>query len=282
MSAVADLQAIVTGTEATVRVEPCPRRLRVVFAGEVVADTEHALYLFERGHLPVYYFPRDSVRWDLLRATDTRTTCPRKGEARYWTIEAGGRTSVDAVWAYPEVIPGCPDITDHVAFWWDRVDAWFEEDEEVFVHARDPYKRIDVLHSSRHVVVSVDGHVVAETRRARLLFETGLPTRYYLPILDVRPGVLEPSPTTTRCPYKGVADYFSIRVGGALHEDLVWRYQAPIPEIPKIEQLVCFFNERVDITVDGVAQPRPRSPWSVDPTPDPIPSPTSPTPGAPA
>ena len=182
----------------------------------------------------------------------TPAHCPRKGDARYWTIEAGGRESRDAVWGYPEVIEGCPDITAYVSFYWNRVDAWFEEDDEVFVHARDPYKRVDVLRSSRHVVVRIDGEVVADSHRPLLLFETGLPTRYYLPRLDVRADVLLPSATTTRCPYKGIAEYHSVHVGDTVHDDVVWFYPSPIPEIPKIEQHLCFFNERVDIEVDGV------------------------------
>ena len=184
-----------------------------MFAGEVVADTTDALYLFETGHLPRYYFPIADVRADLLRESDHTSHCPRKGDARYWTIVAGDRESPDAVWAYPEVIEGCPDITGYVSFYWNRVDAWFEEDDEVFVHARDPYKRVDVLRSSRHVVVRIDGEVIADSQRPLLLFETSLPTRYYLPRLDVRADVLLPSSTTTRCPYKGVAEYHSVRVG---------------------------------------------------------------------
>lgn len=264
MSAIPDLQAISTGATAPVRVEPCPRRLRVEFAGEVVADSTEALYLFEAGHLPVYYFPADDVHFDLLRASDTTSHCPRKGDARYWSIEVGSRRSTDAAWGYPEPIETCPDISGHVAFYWDRVDAWFEEDDEVFVHPRDPYKRIDVLRSSRHVVVSVDGVQVAESRRPLLLFETGLPTRYYLPPLDVRRDVLVPSPTITRCPYKGTAEYYSVEIGNRRHDDLVWVYRTPIPEIPKIEHHLCFYNERVDLVVDGRALERPTSPWSVD------------------
>ncbi len=261
MTAIPDVQATATSI-APVRIEPCPRRLRVVFGGEVVADTTDALYLFETGHLPRYYFPLADVRTDLLRESDHTSHCPRKGDARYWTIVAGGRESPDAVWAYPEVIEGCPDITGYVSFYWNRVDAWFEEDDEVFVHARDPYKRVDVLRSSRHVVVRIDGEVVADSQRPLLLFETSLPTRYYLPRLDVRADVLLPSSTTTRCPYKGIAEYHSVRVGETVHEDVVWYYPSPIPEIPKIEHHLCFFNERVDIEVDGVPQERPQSPWS--------------------
>ena len=261
MTAIRDLQTT-TAAAPAVSVEPCPRRLRVVFGGEVVADTTEALYLFETGHLPKYYFPLAHVRKDLLRESDHTSHCPRKGDARYWTIEAGGRVSRDAVWAYPEVIDGCPDITGYVSFYWNRVDAWFEEDDEVFVHARDPYKRVDVLRSSRHVVVRIDGEVVADSHRPLLLFETSLPTRYYLPRLDVRADVLQPSATTTRCPYKGVAEYHSVRIGETVHDDIVWFYPSPIPEIPKIEQHLCFFNERVDLEIDGLAQERPQSQWS--------------------
>jgi uncharacterized protein (DUF427 family) len=153
------------------------------------------------------------------------------------------------------------------------MDAWFEEDDEVYVHARDPYKRVDVLHSSRHVRVVVQGELVAETRRPALLFETGLPTRYYLPKADVRMDRLVPTETATRCPYKGVASYYAVRAGSTVVPDLAWCYRHPIPECSKIENLVCFFNERVDLYVDRELQPKPRTRWS-DPEADP-PAPAS-------
>jgi uncharacterized protein (DUF427 family) len=142
------------------------------------------------------------------------------------------------------------------------MDAWYEEDDEVFVHPRDPHHRVDVLNSSRHVKVVVEGVVVAETRRPRLLFETGLPTRYYIPKIDVRMDLLEPTDSITACPYKGRASYWSVRAGERLLEDLVWVYPAPIPECPKIENLLSFYNEKVDIYVDGELQPRPKTHWS--------------------
>jgi uncharacterized protein (DUF427 family) len=257
-----DLQAIATGTTADVRTEPCPRRIRVMVAGTFVADTTDAIYVFEKGHLPVYYFPRVDVRFDLLEPTSTSTHCPRKGDASYWTVVVGDRRCDDAVWGYPNPIAGMEQLADKVAFYWDRVDAWFEEDDEVFKHARDPYKRIDVLQSSRHVEVFIDGVKVADTVRPRLLFETGLPTRYYIPRLDVRIDLLRPSATTSVCPYKGVASYHSVALPDRVAEDIAWYYPAPIPEIPKIEAHLCFFNEKVDIVVDGVLQERPISPWS--------------------
>ena len=156
-------------------------------------------------------------------------------------------------------------IKDFVAFYWDRVDHWYEEDEEIFVHPRDPYKRVDVVQSSRPVEVVLGGAVVAETRRARFLFETRLPTRYYIPPEDVRMELLVPSDKKTRCPYKGKARYWSAKMGDRLFEDIVWSYPEPIAECPKIKGYLCFYNEQVDeIRVDGKAVPRPVTPWSKD------------------
>jgi uncharacterized protein (DUF427 family) len=166
------------------------------------------------------------------------------------------------VWRYPEPIDECPDISGHVAFYWNAMDSWWEEDDQVFKHARDPYHRVDVLRSSRHVRVEVDGTVVAETERPLLLLETGLPPRWYVPRADVRFDLLTPTDTASTCPYKGVASYFTATIDGAVYEDVAWTYVTPIPECPKIEQAVCFFNERVDLIVDGVEQERPVTHWS--------------------
>lgn len=247
---------------ATVRAEPVERRIRGVLAGQTVVDTTGALLVFEQGHLPIYYLPLADVRSDFLVASEKRTTCPRKGEAGYHSLQVGDREVPDAVWGYPEPIEGCPDISEHVAFYWDALDSWWEEDDEVFVHPRDPYHRVDVLRSSRHVVVKIRGEVVAESRRPLILYETGLPARYYLPRADVRADVLRPSERTSACPYKGTAGYLSVDVGGELEEDVAWSYAAPIPECPKVEQAICFFNERVDLEVDGEQLERPNTPWS--------------------
>ena len=249
-------------TQLRVRTEPNRRRVRVFFGGEAVADSSATLYLFETGHLPVYYFPRADVRFDLLEPTSEKSHCPYKGDASYYTVVAGGRRYENAVWAYPEPIASVPELADYVAFYWAKADAWYEEDDEVFKHPRDPYHRVDVLSSSRHVEVRVGGVLVADSRRPRLLFETGLPVRYYLPKLDVRQDLLVPSPTRSRCPYKGEAVYWSVRDGDELLEDIVWSYPAPIPEAPKIENLLAFYNEKTDITVDGVLQERPATQWS--------------------
>ena len=248
--------------EAVVRVEPANRRVRAVLGGQAVADSTATLLLLERDHLPVYYFPLRDVRQDLLEPSQRTSTCPRKGEATYRSVRVGDRLAQDALWGYPEPIAECPDISQHVAFYWNAMDSWWEEDDEVFVHARDPYKRVDVLRSSRHVRVELDGQIVAESRRPLLLLETGLPPRWYLPRADVRQDVLRASDTVTACPYKGRATYVSVDSGRALHGDIAWTYMAPIPECPKIEQAICFFNERVDLFVDDELQPRPTTKWS--------------------
>ncbi|HEX2103088.1 MAG TPA: DUF427 domain-containing protein, partial [Solirubrobacteraceae bacterium] len=215
-----------------------------------------------QGHLPVYYFPLEDVRQDLVAPSAKRTSCPRKGEASYLSVKVGDRVAEKAAWRYPEPIAECPDISGHVAFSWDALDSWWEEDDQVFRHARDPYHRVDVLRSSRHVRVELDGETVADTRRPLLLVETGLPPRWYIPRADVRFELLAPTETATVCPYKGQASYFSARIGATEHRNIAWSYVTPIPECPKIEQALCFFNERVDLAVDGERQERPRTHWS--------------------
>ena len=181
----------------TLYFEYSPRRVRVMFNGETVADSRRAKLLHETGHLPVYYFPREDVRMDLLEESDHTTYCPFKGDASYWSVKVGDKAAENAVWGYPEPIDSAPPLARYVAFYWRMMDAWYEEDEEVFVHPRDPYHRVDILDSSRHVKVRVNGEVVAQTERPKILFETGLPPRYYIPPEDVREEVLLESETST-------------------------------------------------------------------------------------
>ncbi len=179
--------------EHALYLENSPRRVRAVFGGETVVDTRHAKLLHETGHLPVYYFPVEDVRQDLLERTDHSTHCPFKGDASYWSVRVGDRVAENAVWGYEEPMDSAPPLRDLVAFYFDAMDAWYEEDEEIFVHPKDPYHRVDVLESSRRVRISVNGEVVAETDRPKMLFETGLPPRYYVPPEDVRRDLLVPS-----------------------------------------------------------------------------------------
>jgi uncharacterized protein (DUF427 family) len=245
--------------------EPSSRRVRAILDGVAVADSTRALLLLEARHLPIYYFPPEDVRTDLLEPTSKSTYCPYKGEASYWSVVVGDRVARNAVWSYQDPLPDRADIKGYLAFYWNRMDAWLEEDDEIFAHPRDPYHRVDVLSSSRHVRVVVAGETLAETRRPRLLFETSLPTRYYIPKVDVRMDLLVPTDRQTQCPYKGKARYWSARVGDRVEEDIAWSYPFPIPECPKIENLVAFYNERADIWVDGELQPKPETPWSPRP-----------------
>lgn len=246
-----------------VEFQPCDKRLRVVFAGETIADTTDVQLLYETRHIPVYYFPRADVAQKFLRRTDHQTFCPFKGEAAYWTVDVGGRRAENAVWTYEEPFDEVAEIKDYVAFYWDRMDAWYEEDEEIFVHARDPRVRIDILDSSRPVRVMLGGQTVAESTRARFLFETGLPTRYYIPAEDVAMALLTPSETRSACPYKGTAQYWSARTGDSVHEDVVWSYADPVPESARIKDYLCFFNERVDATfVSGQEVAKIKTKWS--------------------
>jgi uncharacterized protein (DUF427 family) len=242
--------------------EDSPRRVRVVLGGETVADSRRVKLMHETRHLPVYYFPEDDVRMDLLEATDHTTTCPFKGEASHWSVRVGENVAENAVWSYPDPIESAPPIEGYLAFYWRKMDRWYEEDEEVFVHPRDPYHRVDVLESSRHVKVSVNGEVVAETDRPVVLFETGLPPRYYIPPEDVRKDVLVASDKHTQCPYKGIASYHSVEVGGETEENVIWHYPEPIAAAEKIRGNLSFFNEKVDLEVDGEPQERPQTQWS--------------------
>ena len=244
-----------------IRVEPTARWVRAVVGGVAVADSKQVLTVTVG--LPVYYFPRGDVRTDLLEPSDRNESHAVLGERSFYHLRVGDRVIEDAAWRFQASPPGAPELGEHVAFYWNRLDHWYEEDDEVFVHPRDVRHRVDVLNSSRHVRVVVGGEVVADSHRPRLLFETGLPTRYYLPRMDVRTDLLNQSDTVTACPYKGRTVHYDLAVGGRASRDIAWSYPFPIPECPKIENLICFYDERVDmIEVDGEAQPKPQTPWS--------------------
>jgi uncharacterized protein (DUF427 family) len=245
--------------------EDSPRRIRALFGGETIVDSRHAKLLHEQNHLPIYYFPIEEVRMDLLEPTDHSTRCPFKGQARYWSVRVGDRVAENAAWNYPEPLDDAPHLEGYVAFYWQAMEQWLEEDEPAIVHARDPYHRVDVLDTSRHVRVSVGGEVVADTTRAKVIFETGLPPRWYIPPGDVRADALIDSDTRTGCAYKGFASYKHVKAGssvGDTEEDLVWLYEDPSREVSPIKGHLAFFNERVDFEVDGELQERPVTQWS--------------------
>lgn len=245
------------------RWEESRRRVRAVFAGATVADSKRVMLLLEYGRLPVFYFPVEDVRMYLMEATAHSTSSPLKGEASYWTLRVGERVAENVAWSYPDPLPEGPPIKGYLAFYWDKMDAWYEEEEQVFAHARDPYKRVDVLPSSRHVRVVLGGVTVADTRHPYLVIETGLPTRYYIPDEDVRGDLLTPTATTSHCPYKGEATYWSASIGERIFKDIVWGYRDPLPACAPLAHSMCFFNERVDaIYVDDEQMPTPKTQWS--------------------
>lgn len=250
-------------TGGSLYVEPTPKRIRAVVERETLADSTHALLLQETGLQPIYYFPPEDVRRDLLEPSDRHTRCAKKGTASYFSVRVGERVVENAAWYYPEPLPQAPQaFAGFIAFYWARIDEWWEEDMRMFVHPRDPYHRLDVLPSSRHVRVSLDGELLAESRRPMALFESNLPPRWYLPREDVA-ARLTPSDSITLCGYKGEAHYYSVELSsGEVIPDLVWYYREPLPEASEVVDMLCFLNERVDIEIDGVPQERPVSAWS--------------------
>jgi uncharacterized protein (DUF427 family) len=245
-----------TTRRGRVRVEPATKRVRAFLGGEVVADTTHPVLVWEVPYYPAYYFPLADVSAD-LRSDGTTVHSPSRGEGRVLTVRVGAAEAPGGALRYED--SPIDALRDLVRLDWHAMDAWFEEDEEVFTHPRDPYTRVDILSSSRHVRVEVDGETVAESASPRLLFETGLPVRYYLPKPHVRLDLLVPSDTVTHCPYKGRAEYWSVRTPDGLREDLAWSYATPLPESQKIAGLIAFLDEKVDVHVDGVRQERPRT-----------------------
>jgi len=242
-----------------VRVEPCRKRVRVYLGGELVADTTQPLLVWEKPYYPTYYIPARDVRADLT-ATGATEHSPSRGTGEVLDVTVKGRTAAAAALQYRD--SPMEDLRDAVRIDWGAMDEWLEEDEPVYTHPRDPYSRVDILASSRHVRVEIDGEVIAESWHPHILFETGLPPRYYLPLTDLRMDLLRPSDRTTHCPYKGTAGYWSIEVDGHVHEDFIWMYRSPLPESQKIAGLASFYNERVDLFVDGERQERPKTPFS--------------------
>jgi len=244
--------------------EESPKWVRTTFGGETIADSIRAMVLRRANRLPVYCFPRADVRMDLMEKTQHSSEFPPQGTASYWSIKVGDKNAENAAWNFLNPSDAWQPLKDYIIFEWGKMDAWYEEDEEVFVHLKDPYHSIEILKSSRHIRIVVGEKTVAETRRPMLLFETGFPTRFYIPGDDVRMAFLEPSDTKTRCPYKGITtSYWSIKVGEKILEDSVWSYHEPLPAAYKIKDHLCFYNERIDaIYLNDQLVPKPKTPWS--------------------
>jgi uncharacterized protein (DUF427 family) len=239
-----------TRVRGRVRVEHGAKRIRVYLGGELVADTTRPLLVWEKPYYPAYYIPEADVRTELLVPAGGVAHSPSRGDGTLFTVRAGGKEAPGAALRYEQ--SPFEELRDAIRLDWNAMDAWFEEDEQVFTHPRDPYTRVDILPSSRHVRVELGGVTIAETTKPTLVFETGLPVRYYLPQTHVRMDILTPTDSVSHCPYKGQAEYWSIRSGEGVLTDVAWGYRTPLPESQKIAGLISFYTEKVDVYVDGV------------------------------
>jgi uncharacterized protein (DUF427 family) len=227
---------------------PFPRRVRAEVGGHTVLDTVDGGLLHESNLLPALYVPVTDVDTGVLVRTDHTTHCPFKGDASYWSIRVGDRTLDNVVWAYEHPLPEAGWLSGRMAFYFDRLDRWLDEDEEVFGHLRDPFHRVDVRESQRLVQVRIGATVVAESTSAKVLSETGLPNRWYLPRRDVRLDLLDPSSTSTHCPYKGRADYWNYTDAATAVTDVAWAYEEPFDDARRVGGHLCFDGD--DVTID--------------------------------
>lgn len=234
-------------------VAPVPRRIRGIKAGEMLVDTIRALYVWEWPHYPQYYFPGTDVKMEAFVEGDAFTT--PQGDARRLELKAGGERRTAGRLITTSILAG---LTGAVRLEWNVLDRWYEEDEEVFVHPRSPYKRVDAVRSTRAIRVELKGAVLADAQGCVMVFETGLPTRYYLDPTTVRFACLVPSSTRTQCPYKGTTGgYWSVQANGTDAPDVAWTYVYTTAAMTPIGGLIAFLNEKVDIFIDGELQARP-------------------------
>ena len=236
-------------------IEPVPRRIRAMLGGEVVLDTTNALYVWEWPFYPQYYIPVADLKPDVL-ADEQHTQHLQFGTARRHGLRAGEISRPGAARVYAgDALDG---LADTARFDWDALDAWFEEDEEVFVHPRNPYTRVDALRSTRAVRIELGGAVLAESASPVMVFETGLPTRYYVNRTEVNFEHLQPTATVTSCPYKGkTSGYWSVRARHTIYPDLAWSYDFPTRQLLPIAGMIAFYNEKADISIDGKRLERP-------------------------
>ena len=239
----------VEGPAHSLLLEPFTRRVRAEVDGVTVLDTTRGALLFETGLPPQLYVPEEDFRADLLEPSDTTTHCPFKGDATYRSLRVGERVVPDAVWAYPDPIPESSWLAGLAVLAPEAADRWFDEDDEVIGRLPDPYHRVSLRNTSRHVVVTTtDGVPVADASGGVLLGETGLVDRLYVPRASVS-TTLEPSGKRTVCPYKGYATYYSVRLpDGRVLDDAAWSYETPTDESRAIADLVCFAHDELTVT----------------------------------
>lgn len=250
------------------RWEPAPYRLRAYVDDTVVLDTRTARLVWEpRRVVPVFGIPPADLYGTVEPVdpqpprADLDALPPVLGPERFDPHTSPGSV-VEVVVGDRRIdgfVPDDPDLGGVVLVDFNGFDAWRTEDQVLIGHARDPFKRIDVMPSGRHVVISLDGQVLADSRRARLLLETPLPGRWYVPTADVRMDLLEESPGSSVCAYKGLASYLSVTGG---ERDVAWQYVAPLNDAVPVKDHVCFWSERTDLVLDGDPVPRPETPWS--------------------
>jgi uncharacterized protein (DUF427 family) len=236
-------------------VEPVPRRIRAIVRDRVIVDTTGALYVWEWPNYPQYYIPVSDIDASLL-VDEQHEEHLRRGTAKRLGIRVDDDHRPGVAHRYTDShIDG---ITGTVRFDWSALDSWFEEDEEVFVHPRNPYTRVDAMRSTRTVTVSLDAVELARSSSPVMVFETGLPTRYYFNRTEVCFEHLVSSDTVTSCPYKGqTSAYWSVRLGDRTVADLAWAYDFPTRQLLPIAGLVSFYNEKTDIAIDGERLERP-------------------------
>ncbi|MET0458273.1 MAG: DUF427 domain-containing protein [Ilumatobacteraceae bacterium] len=249
----AEVNYTIDGPAHRLLLTPFPRRVRAELDGVTVFDTLDGALVHESNLLPMLYVPADDVDMSLLEPTELSTHCPFKGDASYWSVRVGDRVAENAVWSYLEPIEAAPWLEGRLAFYWDRLDRWFDEDEEVHGHLRDPYHRVDARPSSRTVTVRIGDVVVATSSNPVVVSETGLPNRWYVPARDISTELMVASSTPSHCPYKGDASYWSFRADGVDIADVAWSYEQPYDGLQLIAGHRSFLGDAVTVEV---ADPR--------------------------
>lgn len=238
----------VDGPSSQVFFEPIPRRVRGAVDGTTIVDSDGAMLLHETGTMVTVYFPIDDVGSKYFTKTDKSTHCPFKGDASYWSLNIDGHRRENVMWGYEDPIQTAPWLKGYVAFYWNAMDSWFDEDTEVFGHFRDPYHRVDVRPSSRQVTVNIGGETVADSASALVVSETGMPNRYYIPASDVETGLFAATDSSTHCPYKGQAEYRAL-ISDPAGADAAWIYSEPFDESARLADHWAFYDNAAEITL---------------------------------
>ena len=239
------------------RMVPGHKWIRAMVNGQVVVDARAFTFVWEIPYWPTWFFRPEDLSGELHKSSDAPPGHGDLAGAQRYDFHTAGKVLASAAKHYPD--SPSEQLTELVTIDFAAVDQWFEEDVEVFVHPRSPFTRVDALASSRHIVISIEDVVLADSHKPTMLFETGAPSRHYLPVTDVNMALLEPSTTHSACPYKGDARYWSVSINDRVERDIAWSYRTPMPEVTPIAGLVCFYDEKLDIDIDGIRQTRPKT-----------------------